>query len=242
MLAVLSQNGFYNSFFIAKITLQPKDFDGQQAKLLSPTTRRKAQFLDPQYRHLKEALFPINVNNQHWIFVAVFGRKIVWALDSLFSRNIKYCNHVFNFILKMYRQYHKTSMPEAERNSWSLVNKKPSFYPQQPDGNSCGAFICLCMLRIAHNRDINIDKKEYKTYNAAACKCGRAMIGRVILEHQPWVNMYYAGTIDEDPERKKYGRLNKDRTNYTYMKNLRPTDRKRYTFTTGEDEIPEKAR
>lgn len=90
----------------------------------------------------RAVLFPINLNNVHWIFayIDITFKKIV-VLDSMHGENSKVYNTLFRYLKDEHMDKKQCALPDE--HEWEMVGGNGSRAPRQNNSDDCGVFSCM---------------------------------------------------------------------------------------------------
>lgn len=125
----------FNTFFFTRLTHGDRyDYDG---------VKRWLQRADQHVSELDLIMFPINVNNLHWVLTAIDlrGRKLLY-FDSIGGDDVLDTMGILRRWLadEVLDKCGEERLQEMNIDSWD-VEVDPSYMPRQNDYGSCGVFI-----------------------------------------------------------------------------------------------------
>eukprot|EP00536_Pseudo-nitzschia_multiseries_P008221 jgi/Psemu1/257011/estExt_Genewise1Plus.C_2060009 len=131
---------FFKSFFITKLLNEGNSscdgkYEYRNVKRWSKKVPGKDIF------QLDKILFPINMDNMHWICAAIFmeGKKIE-VFDSMGSSGNRYLHALFRYVQDEHLDKKKSPLPDADE--WELIPTQGST-PRQTNAYDCGVFTCM---------------------------------------------------------------------------------------------------
>lgn len=132
----------YTTFFMTKLLQTGSPWEGQaDYQAVKKWNRRFAP--DFNIFALELALFPINVNMDHWVcIVADMSNCTLRVYDSLDNRGDAghhYLDHVRSYLAQEHQhRFSGVPLPAA----WRMVTGPGAVAPQQPNNTDCGMYTC----------------------------------------------------------------------------------------------------
>ncbi|XP_070554739.1 sentrin-specific protease-like [Ptychodera flava] len=104
-------------------------------------------------------LFPINVNDSHWIICAADMRtRTLRCYDSLFDKGVS--RMVYLNKLREYLSLERKKVYGKDAAAWNWTLECVRQVPQQRNGFDCGVFVCLFARLIASDVAVNFTQEE----------------------------------------------------------------------------------
>jgi hypothetical protein len=121
---------------------------------------------------LKQLLFPININNDHWTQLTIYMElKEIHYYDSMSGDGRLYLKAAMQWLQD--ESLNKRGLTLNATNEWRLIQKE-AHVPQQHNGYDCGMFVIMCTRAIAYDQSLT-------TYYQSDMPRYRKMVGRHII-------------------------------------------------------------
>jgi hypothetical protein len=153
---------FATTFFFAKLLVQ--------GIYTYPNVARWTREVD--VFSLKQLLFPININNNHWTQLTIYMElKEIHYYDSMRGDGRLYLKAAMQWLQD--ESLNKRGLTLNATNEWRLIQNE-AHVPQQHNGFDCGMFVIMCTRAIAYDQSLT-------TYHQFDMPRYRKMIGRHII-------------------------------------------------------------
>jgi sentrin-specific protease 1 len=127
--------------------------------------------------------FPINVSNNHWhLFAVDIKNKCIYLVDSIPSLNTNRYRKTFISIAQFLSDVYVLRKGTVDNDGWNFRILES---PEQPNGVDCGVYVCLSMIMLSDNVELNYGQREINNFRNVMIK---SFIDNQISRH--WLQVH----------------------------------------------------